>query len=447
MESRPRRSSLVARFPATLAIAGITASYFAVQVLAGGADDPIVALRLGAMRADRVAEDLEVWRLAMPLLLHRGALHLVVDLFGLLPLAAAVEHLWGSRRLVLFYVACGIAAWLASAAFGAGGAGVGASGAGFGLAGLLLGASWYGDDSVRRHLDDLRPRLGRVVLLAFLVGWGLSAWAGIPVDHVAHAGGLVTGFVLAAAHPDPMAEPLAESLGEGGGPLAPWGRTVGFGVAVAVMVASIGASWIRGDRALATIQIDNARILAERVSRTPTPRAETLVEMLDWYARAGELDQGTEVYRRAVERFADPRDLRELLALLLTRATSGNDDRDAAIRATAERWVEIDGDNPDAFNSLAWHLVTAHDPARRDPVSAERLARQALDRIAAPSSDLGRRQRASYLDTLAEALYQQRRYAEALEVQHESVKLATELALEELPELAERLRKIEAAAG
>jgi len=115
----------------------------------------------------------------------------------------------------------------------------------------------------------------------------------------------------------------------------------------------------------------------------------------------------------------------------------GGCDREA--RVLFVRWLDLEPEDPAALNALAWHLVTTRHFRARDPKRALELSQASLRLIKAPSSQTGRLQRAAYLDTLAETLFQLGRLDEALRYQREAVAL-----LEELrgpPGLAERLRQ------
>ncbi|HHO53598.1 MAG TPA: rhomboid family intramembrane serine protease, partial [Deltaproteobacteria bacterium] len=214
MSRSPRARDVARRFPVTLGIAALTLIAFGVERSSGGATDVLTHLRFGALRTDRLVEHGEYYRLLMPLLLHHGWIHLLLNGFAFLQLGALVEALWGGRRLLLFYVICGLAASLTSATLNGVTmpASVGASGAILGLAGLILGTTWYGRAPIRGWLLDLvGQRLLYSVLLTFAIGLGL--WLILPlVDNWAHIGGFVCGLLLAAATPDPSEERIEITL-------------------------------------------------------------------------------------------------------------------------------------------------------------------------------------------------------------------------------------------
>jgi cytochrome c-type biogenesis protein CcmH/NrfG len=88
-----------------------------------------------------------------------------------------------------------------------------------------------------------------------------------------------------------------------------------------------------------------------------------------------------------------------------------------AAEAAFLRAIQLDAENPDALNNLAWLYATATQSEYRKPEEALRLAREAARR----------RPTASYiLDTLAEAYFVNGRISEALEIEQRALRLATE---------------------
>jgi tetratricopeptide (TPR) repeat protein len=83
--------------------------------------------------------------------------------------------------------------------------------------------------------------------------------------------------------------------------------------------------------------------------------------------------------------------------------------------AAYRKSIQLDPDNPDTLNNLAWLYATAPEREYRDPAQALRLARQAAAlRPEAPH----------ILDTLAEALFVNGRPQEALETELKALRLA-----------------------
>lgn len=81
-----------------------------------------------------------------------------------------------------------------------------------------------------------------------------------------------------------------------------------------------------------------------------------------------------------------------------------------AIRAY-EKALHLNPDLPDTLNNLAWLLVTIDDPSVQDPVRALTLAQHAIQIKQAPH----------IWDTLAECLYRNGRFAEAVEAEKKAL--------------------------
>lgn len=433
--SRSRRQvtwrELPGQFPVTFGIALLTLVFFGLEAWFGGTMDHAAQMRLGALRSDRILEDLELYRLFMPMLLHHGLFHLTMNGLAYVQLMLLTEHLFGPVRALLFYVLSGVGAALATTFFAPEwiGGSVGASGAILGLAGLLLGSSWYGREPWRGHLRMLfGRRLFTGVVLTFVIGVGLTFVMPI-VDNWGHAGGFVTGLLLALFHRDPRKRE---------GTLA---RT-GAGLLAAAWMLSIGWTAFDGHRILPGLPHDQAALMARRaeLQGEGTRAGVYLMEMVRAYHRAGTPDEGQRVLQDHLERLQDPQTVLVLVVQLYDASIRFEPELELAL----ERWVELAPDEPEALNALAWHLVTrAVD--RREPARAEGLVQRALDAVGAPVDKDGRRQRAAYLDTKAEALFQLGRLPEAFETQTEAVELAETEGMAELPSLRERLTRIEKA--
>lgn len=135
--------------------------------------------------------------------MHGGFGHLALNMLALVMFGSSLESYWGSRRYLIFYLACAIgAAALQTVASewalnndGSVAAVVGASGAIFGL---LVG---YGLHFPNRRVMLLVPPIpmkARTLVIAMGVAetvFGLMGW--LPgIAHFAHLGGLLTGVLL-----------------------------------------------------------------------------------------------------------------------------------------------------------------------------------------------------------------------------------------------------------
>jgi rhomboid protease GluP len=143
-----------------------------------------------------------------------------MNMLGLLHLSRVAEPLVGSVRLLIVYVASGLAGFAVSLAWSLyvseGGAVTGgASGAVFGLLGLLLGFS------LRRNDPQWKRRMIEMTIFAVAIGFAVPA-----INNAAHLGGLgvgvAGGLLFAPGAPKPS---------------RPWHRLV----AAAAMLACLGS--------------------------------------------------------------------------------------------------------------------------------------------------------------------------------------------------------------
>ncbi len=415
--------------------------FFAVEHLLGGGSDTLVHVRLGGLRPDRVTEHLESYRLLLPTFLHDGFLHVALCAVATLQLGAVVEQFWGSRRLLLFYVVCGLGAALAAASFNpTAPVHLGSQGAVLGLAGLVVGTSWFGRSPVRERMQLLvSQQFMYAGLLVFAMAFGLPA-ALSSVDSWSGLGGFLCGMLLAGATPDPAEE-------------APRSTLVASAAAAALLVAATVWMGFDGARAMQTASLDLARSAAVQVSEKRGPNLGSVAaEMMVRFVEAGAREEGEETLARVLRR-VDDASTTQLVAYHLARSEAqGEKALHGAMRVVAEHWVSLEPDDPEALNYLAWELVQGPEDTR-DPARAIEVSRQSLHRLGPDDVQ----SRSVYLDTLAEALFQAGALAEAEEAQLKAVRLAKEAPTSfwsrvglspEIPleEMTARLERIQAAA-
>jgi membrane associated rhomboid family serine protease len=143
------------------------------------------------------------WRLITVAFVHGGinpdwqswALHLGFNAIALDIAAQIVYRLYGAKRLIGWYVIGVVGASLASAIWLPYGYSVGASGGVFALFGVALGAEWAHRPLVERGLRDALGRVGGLLLINIVLGFGIG-FVGGGIDNSAHIGGLVTGLIL-----------------------------------------------------------------------------------------------------------------------------------------------------------------------------------------------------------------------------------------------------------
>ncbi len=190
---RPRDTKWVAAVlssPITFALAAADIAVFAWVAAHGSTTDTATLVRFGALEPSRAWAG-EWWRLLTAAFLHVGVLHLAWNLFFGVPLCRLVESALGPKRFLALYLASALGA-SATSLLGLTAVSAGASGALFGVAGAMFAL-------YRRLVGSwsafFRARHVRVNALLF----ALFAVAAIrlPIDQLAHAGGLVTGAWMA----------------------------------------------------------------------------------------------------------------------------------------------------------------------------------------------------------------------------------------------------------
>jgi rhomboid protease GluP len=130
---------------------------------------------------------IQPWRLVMATFLHGSLLHIAFNMWVLMDIGPQIEELYGSARYLFLYVATGIGAFLISGLLGRH-VSIGGSGALLGLIGVLL-AMTMGHKTAAMQM--LRSQLIRWLVYIGILGIMMSG-----TDNFAHAGGLITGFLL-----------------------------------------------------------------------------------------------------------------------------------------------------------------------------------------------------------------------------------------------------------
>lgn len=180
----------------TVGLAAVIVLVWAAMTLLGGSltatENSEVLMKWGAALRPHLIQEGEYWRLFTSGFIHIGLAHLLTNTLSLWWVGQVVEALFGPVRMLLIYLLALVAGSVASLVLGPPIVlSAGASGAIFGLLGALL---WYRLVGPERHRIQLRPLL---MVLAINLGFGLIASAS--VDNWSHLGGLIGGFLAAAA--------------------------------------------------------------------------------------------------------------------------------------------------------------------------------------------------------------------------------------------------------
>lgn len=147
-----------------------------------------VLIRLGAKVTLKIKHG-EVHRLILPMFLHVGLLHLLMNLFAQVALSIYVEHVLGSVRYTIVYLISGIGGNLVSAIFLPRYIQVGASSSIFGLLSVQ-----YVDLIVNWKLIPRRKQYTISLIITSILTLAIGL---LPrVDNFAHLGGFIFGLLI-----------------------------------------------------------------------------------------------------------------------------------------------------------------------------------------------------------------------------------------------------------
>jgi len=350
----------------------------------------------------------ELWRLITCMFPHAGILHLAFNIYWLWVFGTLLEEEFGHLKTAGFILlfAFGPSAW----EFALGLGGVGLSGVGYGLFGLL----WMLSRQDERFREAIDARTVQLFIGWFLLCIVTTVTRIMPVGNVAHAIGAVLRILagLAFAKPNTRA-PL--TAGISAIVLAGlWGSTLGRPrINLSGQAGFEEGQW--GYQELAANKNEEAiRWFRDAVRYQPRGsaywydlslaylRSENKTEALAAFRKSAELGQPEAQYYlwELYEHGPEPVPVDHVQALY---------------------WLKKAADQkyPDALNDLAWTYATSSDPSVRNTAAALDLARQAVE--------LGKdHPNPSHLDTLAEALYVNGQYRDAVETEQKAIALATD---------------------
>ena len=349
----------------------------------------------------------EVWRLVTSIFPHAGLLHLAFNIYWLWAFGTLVEEAFGHLKtaVLILLFAFGSGAW--QYALGVGG--VGLSGVGYGLFGLL----WVLSRRDERFKDVID---GPTIQL--FVGWFLfcivtTVTHYMEVGNIAHGSGAVLGILVGLAITTPDRRALI-TAGIGAILLFGfWGATVGrprinMSASAGLEEAKWGYEALRGHR-----NQEAVRWLREAVTYQPKlPRY--------WYG-LGAAYEASDDGPSAVAAFRRAAELGEVDAEYRIGKLYESGGRGIAKDdAQALFWYRksVSHDDAIALNNTAWAYATSTDPAIRNPSAALEYARKAV-RLGTDHPV------PNHLDTLAEALYANGQYEEAVKTEREALALVS----------------------
>jgi rhomboid protease GluP len=141
------------------------------------------------------------FRLVTAMFLHGSILHIGFNMWVLWDVGPVIEEVYGSARYLFMYTFCGIAGFVLSA--WRGNFSVGASGAILGLVGVMLAIT------TKRGGAAMQAQRSRLIFWIVII-FAQGLLPGLSIDNWAHAGGLISGFLLGRMFADRQPAPGAE---------------------------------------------------------------------------------------------------------------------------------------------------------------------------------------------------------------------------------------------
>ena len=163
----------------TLATIAVTFVVFLLMEAAGGSPDTDVLPDFGAAYGPYFRLG-QYWRLVMPMFLHIGWLHILVNMYALYILGRILERVYGYGRYSMIYVGSGVASAYLSMMV-SNNISAGASGAIFGVAGAMLATGFL-------HREVVPRRWGRAFGKGILILIVLSLILGMTIAHIDNRG-------------------------------------------------------------------------------------------------------------------------------------------------------------------------------------------------------------------------------------------------------------------
>ncbi|RST74049.1 rhomboid family intramembrane serine protease [Siminovitchia acidinfaciens] len=133
----------------------------------------------------------EYWRLFTPIFVHIAFTHLLFNSFSLVLFGPALERALGKFQFILVYIACGVAANIATLILKPPYyTHIGASGAIFGLFGIYLAITFFKKEAM--------PQQGKQVILPIAALGVIMTFFQANINITGHISGLIAGFLIGA---------------------------------------------------------------------------------------------------------------------------------------------------------------------------------------------------------------------------------------------------------
>jgi membrane associated rhomboid family serine protease/Tfp pilus assembly protein PilF len=430
---------------ATLALIALCILTFLLMGQAGGSKNPDVLLNFGASYGPYLHRG-DYWRLVMPMFLHIGWFHLAVNMYALYLLGPILEKVYGYGRFSVIYVGAGICGSFLSMALSRNVA-AGASGAIFGIAGAMLVTGRLHPEVVPRRW---KPAFGKGMVILIVLNLAFGLFMRHTIDNWGHIGGLLGGSVLAWLIPPPVAfDGLTVRSRR-------FSRQIVL-VPIAIVALAVAATAEHYHLAQeVTALIEQGRQLRGQHEDGPaqerfeqaaqlSPNDERPYEemgslflgenqvalAITKYQKALSLSPGSPEAQLglavAYEREGRSSKAQQLLEAVIGKNPQTAEGQEGLADLCAEQKLypeaidhymgalRLKPDLAEAHNNLAWLLATSEDPKYRKPAEALEHARRAVE--------LTHWKEASFIDTLAEALYVNGQYPQAVAVQKKALAL------------------------
>ena len=162
---------------------------FILMEIAGSSESTATLVEFGAKYNPYILQG-EWWRFITPIFIHIGFLHLALNSMALFYLGSSVERIYGSVRFFFIYLFAGfmgvVASFVSTDTLSAG-----ASGAIFGCLGALL---YFGITNKKLFFRTMGMNIIVLLIVNLALGFIMPG-----IDNAGHIGGLVGGFIAAAA--------------------------------------------------------------------------------------------------------------------------------------------------------------------------------------------------------------------------------------------------------
>ncbi len=388
----------------------------------------------------------EYFRLVMPIFLHIGLIHLLVNNFALYILGRILERVYGYGHYILLYIGAGVASSALSMAMGPN-ISAGASGSIFGIAGSLLVIGLRHQQSIPY---SLRKAFGRGILPFILINLALGLMLPI-VDNWGHLGGLIGGCLITYLIQPPVVSspsgpPSTEEPSQGIAVIPFLVVTLAFSFAVSHFLAGRQVNEVlkRADSFLGQGQFDQVLRELEPLDQTKPHNERVRIQKAVAHLGLGNLIETRELLNDALK--DNPNSLFARIALAALhrkqgdsdsaerqyRLLAGPDSKNGDVRrffadasfqiklyeeAIRQYQQALSFNKNDALshNNLAWLYATTENPDFHRPRSALKHATLAVE--------MTRWQNPTLIDTLAEAYYANGLHQDAIKTQQKALQL------------------------